>query len=76
MQTEMNGMTIDYGPFLFALPIKAKVEKILLNKEMWNSTPKDSKNLYGYNMFPKFSEVSKIQKSLTLGILVEPKFLC
>jgi len=52
VQTEMNGMTIDYGPLLFALPVKAKVEKFLLNKEMWNSTPKDAKDLYGYNMYP------------------------
>ena len=49
---EMNGVIVDYGPLLFALPVPARTEKILLNEHVWNNTPKDSKKLYAYNMMP------------------------
>jgi len=48
----MNGMTVDYGPLLFSLPIPSKTEKVLLNEWIWSNNPKDSKELYGYNMTP------------------------
>lgn len=49
---EMNGVIVDYGPLLFAFPISARTEKVLLNETVWNNTPKDSKTLYAYNMLP------------------------
>ena len=49
---EMNGAVVDYGPLLFSLPIPAKVEKELLSDWLWSGTPADSKDLFGYNMFP------------------------
>ena len=51
-QVEMNGMTVDYGPLLFSLPVSSKTEKILLNEWIWSNNPTDSKELYGYNMLP------------------------
>jgi len=51
-QLEMNGMFVDYGPLLFALPIASRPEKVLLNELMWGGTPADAKDLYGYNMLP------------------------
>ena len=50
---EMNGVVVDYGPLLFSLPIAAKVEKVRINDLLWNGTPADSKDLYGYNMLPE-----------------------
>ncbi len=51
-QTEMNGVVVDYGPLLFTLPIVSHTEKVRLHDVIWNNTPADSKDLYGYNMLP------------------------
>lgn len=62
---EMNGVFVDYGPLLFALPIASRTEKVLLNDLMWSGTPADSKDLYGYNMVPdsKWKYVLALDKS-------------
>jgi hypothetical protein len=51
-QTEMNGVVVDYGPLLFALPIASHTEKVIMHEVVWMNTPADAKGLYGYNMRP------------------------
>lgn len=52
VQWEMNGVVVDCGPLLFALPIASRTEKVLLNDLLWSGTPADAKDLYAYDMMP------------------------
>ena len=69
---EMNGVTVSRGPLLFALPIAARTEKVLLNQVMWSSNPRDSKELYGYNMLPdsRWKFVLSLDEAANHGIKV------
>jgi len=49
---EMNGAIVEYGPLLLALPVPAKVEKVLLKDWLWSGSPSDSQDLYAYNLLP------------------------
>jgi len=64
-QVEMNGVVVDYGPLLFALPIASHTEKVLLHDVAWHNTPADAPGLYGYNMLPasKWNYVLALDKA-------------
>ena len=71
---EMNGATVSYGPLLFALPVAAKIQKVLLRENVWGSEhfPMNSPDIYAYNMTPasKWRYVLALDGKLPSGIEV------